>query len=75
MPAANVPNLADPRNEEVAPVTSSVGGCSDSGTESRSRGIVFWAKLKKPRLYIREQSVSIAINILDVRHESNRSDK
>lgn len=78
MPAANVPNFADPRSEEVAPVMSSVGECSDSGTASRSNGMVFWAKLKRPRLYITEHSVSIVScfqHVGHVRHEFDRLDK
>jgi len=35
---------ADPRRDAVAPVIIKEGGCGESGTDSRRRGRVAWAK-------------------------------
>lgn len=49
--AAKVLKRAEPRTEAVAPVTRRVGGWGDEETAERRRGIVFWAKMKKPLLF------------------------
>jgi hypothetical protein len=52
LPEANEAQFAPPLRDAVAPVRRREGGWGELATEARRRGIVIWAKLKIPFLYL-----------------------